>query len=51
MVPRGTAVIGLFILYACSVPATLRTTLLLLLAAFAAHLLAFGAGWIWDDND
>lgn len=30
---------------------SVRTTLLLLLAALAAHVLAFGAGWIWDDND
>jgi len=29
----------------------LRTALLVFLAAVGAHLLALGAGWIWDDND
>ena len=32
-------------------PSTLRTALLVFMAAVGAHLLAFGAGWIWDDND
>lgn len=30
---------------------TLRTALLVCLAAVVAHLVALGAGWIWDDND
>lgn len=49
-VPCGTWLLD-SVLYAARVGTLTRTTLLLVLTAFVAHIGALQAGWIWDDND